>query len=365
MRKIITIVFLSLLFTFFLCSSAYSSTGLGPIASFSAFAVFSNVILAALLLTWIVIHWSNKTTQQNLLFRTVIDAIVIVFGSFSLWFWGRLFYKLTYGDGLWKTVTAGYSFIFYKYRLAIFFIMFALIIYALNKWISSISRIMRYFIHFSLCILLTIGILMVFSTDVAGPVTRLFVNSKELTKIDNSIDYLRWSDLYGLEIDEKSIAASPKYARAYNQIGYHHFYKGEYEKAISDFLKAIDLDPTSVTAYKNISWLLSTCVDQRFRDGLRAIDFIEKAIKERDCINIRKNDLRALTCAESFHVLAAAYAEVGKFAEASTAQKKAISIAKEDGYEALAGSYEKFLESYKNHKPWREKRKRFHRFGGI
>lgn len=367
MYKIIKLTCSSLLFTFLFYSSVFASTGLRAIASFAAFAVYSNVIVAVFLITWFVIHWSNKTTQNRLVYRTIIDTIVIVLGSFSLWFWGKLFFKLSYGDGLWKAITNGYGFIFHTYKIVLFFIFIIVIIYLQNKWISSISRISRYFIHFFLCILSIAGILALFTPNIAGPVTKWFVNYNDLIKIDNPIESVSFNALYGFKIDKK-IALSPDYTRAFNILGYDHFYKGEYEKAISDFLIAIESDPSSVTAYKNISWLLSTCVDERFRDGMRAIDLIEKAIKLRDCRNnSRKASTgRLFTCAESFKVLAAAYAEVGKFEEAITTQKKAISLQKKATSGFLSSRYEqKSLESYKDYKPLRDKGRRFHRFAGI
>jgi hypothetical protein len=57
-----------------------------------------------------------------------------------------------------------------------------------------------------------------------------------------------------------------------------------------------------------------------------------------------------------FDTLAAAYAEAGKFDDAITAQKKAITLLKKEGDpKNLIDRFIERLNSYKDRKPWREK----------
>jgi tetratricopeptide (TPR) repeat protein len=45
-----------------------------------------------------------------------------------------------------------------------------------------------------------------------------------------------------------------------------------YDEAISDYTKAIEINPEYVWAYNTLAWFLATCPDVRYRDGLKAIE---------------------------------------------------------------------------------------------
>ena len=49
----------------------------------------------------------------------------------------------------------------------------------------------------------------------------------------------------------KAIEIDPRYAKAYYNRGFAYFLKGQYEQAISDFTKAIELNPRYADAYIN------------------------------------------------------------------------------------------------------------------
>lgn len=116
--------------------------------------------------------------------------------------------------------------------------------------------------------------------------------------------------------------------------------KGEYDKAMSDYSKSVEIlaAPSNLSA---MAWFLATCPDSKYRDGKKAIEYAKKAIEE-------EKDERQ----DYFNTLAAAYAEEGNFQEAIKAQEKAISLLKEYEEETRA-EYEKRLSSYKAEKPWR------------
>lgn len=344
-----------ILFSTLVSSSVYASTGgLSAIVSLAKFVLATYVALFVLLLIWLAVNWSNKATQQMLFFRTFIDTVIIIFGSFCLWVWGALAYKASYGNGLWRALADGYYF-FYNIRLLLLAILIMLLAYLLNSWLSSSLRVLRYPLHLFICLLMSMGILMLFDSKISGPATKWFVNAAEVSKIDDPFDYIRWSDYYGIVIDHNSAVSHPKITLAYANRGDKFFKEGQYESAISDYTKAIEADPNSVIGYKKLSWLLSTCIDGRYRDGMRALDITEKAIKLRECRNIKLKDSLVASCADLFNVLSAAYAEVNRFEEATTTQEIAILRLKETRYTSLSYIYTSRLESYKDHKPWREK----------
>jgi tetratricopeptide (TPR) repeat protein len=50
---------------------------------------------------------------------------------------------------------------------------------------------------------------------------------------------------------KKAIEILPQYAKAHSNLGYAHFEKGQYDRAIAEFTKAIDIDPLYAKAYNN------------------------------------------------------------------------------------------------------------------
>jgi tetratricopeptide (TPR) repeat protein len=144
----------------------------------------------------------------------------------------------------------------------------------------------------------------------------------------------------------KAIEINPKFIPAYKHLGDAWREKGYYDKAIASYTKAIEIDPNPkyAAAYDSLAWLMATCPESRYRDGKRAVDLAEKALKSRET-------------AARLDILAAACAEVGRFQEAINTQKRAIAKLKQEGNTKLIAECEKHLASYKAGKPWREKRR--------
>ena len=88
---------------------------------------------------------------------------------------------------------------------------------------------------------------------------------------------------------------------------------------------------------------MATCPDARYRDGAKAVELAQKAVE-------------LVPRAFCLDTLAAAYAEVGKFEDAMTTQEKAIALLKkEEGETERLLKLMERLNSYKAHKPWRER----------
>jgi tetratricopeptide (TPR) repeat protein len=116
---------------------------------------------------------------------------------------------------------------------------------------------------------------------------------------------------------------------------------GEYSRAISDYSKALEINPNYVMIYNNYGWLLATCSDVKYRDGLKAVKLAQKAVK------MNENYM-------TLDTLAAAYAEAGRFNDAIRKQEKAIALLKEEDSKTEINYYIERLEYYKAHKPWKE-----------
>jgi tetratricopeptide (TPR) repeat protein len=121
---------------------------------------------------------------------------------------------------------------------------------------------------------------------------------------------------------------------------------GEHLKAVKDYERAINVageneDLSGIL--NNLAWVLATSPNDSIRDGKRAIELSERAVK--------------LTDGKEPHILstlAAGYAEAGDFDKAIEWSTKSVELGKSEEHEQLE-QLEKELESYRKKQPWREK----------
>ncbi len=166
----------------------------------------------------------------------------------------------------------------------------------------------------------------------------------------NSVNYFKRAIVYVVkgeydlaETDlRKAIELSPRYIDAFYLRANVYRVKGEYDLAIADLTRAIELSPKYVDAYNDKAWILATSTDAKYRDGVKAIELAKKAVELSPASYI-------------VDTLAAAYAEAGRFEDAVTTQKRAISLHKNEDRKILSPSeLKEHLKAYKAHKPWRE-----------
>ena len=136
---------------------------------------------------------------------------------------------------------------------------------------------------------------------------------------------------------------------AYNNRGNVYRGKGLYGRAIEDFNKAMELKPGDGLAYNHLAWMLATSPDAVLRNGKRAVELAERAI----VLDWDARNYDIFSWAHNSDTLAAAYAEVGRFEEAISAQLQAIDLLKMEGDENSAANFDRHLEHYRTHKPWR------------
>jgi len=126
-------------------------------------------------------------------------------------------------------------------------------------------------------------------------------------------------------------------AVAYSQLG-------NYESAIQNCNKAIELKPDSADALNNLAWLLVTIGDVSIENVNRAIEYAERACK-----------LAEYKDPSLLDTLAVAYAGAGRFKDAIATAEQALNAAKADGKEKLVGEIEGRLKLYQAGRPYRQK----------
>ncbi len=113
--------------------------------------------------------------------------------------------------------------------------------------------------------------------------------------------------------------------------------------ALAQWEEALRSDPADGNAQANISWVLATALDPSLRDGARAVRLAE---------NITK--LAGGMSPIVLRTLGAAYAENGRFEEATITAEKGRSLAAREGNEALARELAQMADRYRRHQPTRD-----------
>jgi tetratricopeptide (TPR) repeat protein len=153
--------------------------------------------------------------------------------------------------------------------------------------------------------------------------------------LGNALLHSRAIDL-GVMHYKKAIELSPDYAEAHANLGIAYQLQERFADAISEYEKTLVIAPNSVTPRNNLAALLATCPDLSLRNGPRAIQVAQQAVRLSG-----GNDPMAL------RTLAAAFAETGQFAEAVGAAEKALQLAAEQSNDSLSNALQRELEIYR------------------
>jgi tetratricopeptide (TPR) repeat protein len=135
----------------------------------------------------------------------------------------------------------------------------------------------------------------------------------------------------------QAIEINPRYNKAYNNRGIVYRLTGQYNEAISDFNKSIAINALDAEAYNNLAWLLATAGAQGFRNGKKAVELALDACRLSDWRN-----------AEYLDTLAAAYARAGDFDNAVKWQEKVLESSKSFD----TSEFRQRLHFYRERKPW-------------
>jgi Flp pilus assembly protein TadD len=118
---------------------------------------------------------------------------------------------------------------------------------------------------------------------------------------------------------------------------------GQFHDAAAEYRQALASQPDQIEALSNLAWLLATSSDQAARDGSEAVRLAERACK-----------LTGFNQTQPVGVLAAAYAEAGRFSDAVSAAEKALELATKTGDTQSAATNRRLLGLYRAGRAYHE-----------
>src|SRR5262249_46691 len=117
--------------------------------------------------------------------------------------------------------------------------------------------------------------------------------------------------------------------------------KGWVVDAIEQYEEALRLAPENVAAQSNLAWLLATSAEPSLRNGPQAVLLAERASRS-------SGAKRPLV----LRILAAAYAEAGRFSEAAETAHDALQAADDEGNSALSDLLRREIALYESGHPY-------------
>ncbi len=141
----------------------------------------------------------------------------------------------------------------------------------------------------------------------------------------------------------KFLEIEPHNVEARNILGTALIQQGHVKEAIQQWQEALAIEPENGNAASNLAWVFATCPDASIRDGGRAVELAEKAVQ------ISGGQIPMI-----FHILAAAYAENGRFSDAIETAQRGTALANSQGNAGLASELQNNIALYQAGKPLRD-----------
>ena len=142
---------------------------------------------------------------------------------------------------------------------------------------------------------------------------------------------------------QKALEIDPNYISAHFNLANTLLQMGRGDEAVSHLQFVLTIDPDDAEAQKNMAWVLATCPEARIRDGAKAVELAERANQ----LTKGQNPIMVVT-------LAAAYAEVGRFPDATKTAEEALRLANDSGNVALAEGIRGHIQLYRSGHPFRD-----------
>jgi Flp pilus assembly protein TadD len=141
----------------------------------------------------------------------------------------------------------------------------------------------------------------------------------------------------------KSLEIDPRDPETLNNLGNILALSGNVSEAIGQFRRALVIEPNNPLTLNNLAWWLATASDASLRSGAESVALAKKA-----------NQFSGGANPIILHTLAAAYAEAGRFIEASDTARLAEQLALEKKNDALARRLQQEIPRYETRLPMHE-----------
>jgi Flp pilus assembly protein TadD len=115
---------------------------------------------------------------------------------------------------------------------------------------------------------------------------------------------------------QQALALQPNNASTHSQLGQALLQKRRVQEAIDHYQAALALQPDDAYTLNNLAWVLATYPEASARNGPRAVELAQRA-----------EHLSGATNSFILDTLAAAYAEAGRFPEATATAQRALALA--------------------------------------
>jgi Flp pilus assembly protein TadD len=141
----------------------------------------------------------------------------------------------------------------------------------------------------------------------------------------------------------KLLELQPDNMEIHNIVGTVLVQQGRIAEGAEEWQKVLAVEPDNGNAMSNLAWVFATSPDQSVRDGPRAVQLAEQAVR------ISGGRIPIL-----FRTLAAAYAESGRFSEAIQTAQQGIELANGQGNSGLATELQGNIALYQERQPLRD-----------
>ena len=141
----------------------------------------------------------------------------------------------------------------------------------------------------------------------------------------------------------KFLELQPASVEARNTLGTALIQQGHVKEAIDQWQEALAIEPENGNAASNLAWVFATSPEDSIRDGTRAAELGERALR------ISGGKIPMI-----YKVLAAAYAENGRFTDAVETAQRGAELATSQGNPGLAAELESNSALYQSSRPLRD-----------
>jgi cytochrome c-type biogenesis protein CcmH/NrfG len=141
----------------------------------------------------------------------------------------------------------------------------------------------------------------------------------------------------------KLLELQPDNMEVHNIVGTVLVQQGHLAEGVDEWQKVLTVEPDNGNATSNLAWVFATSPDQSIRNGARAVQLAEQAVR------ISGGRIPML-----FRTLAAAYAESGRFPEAIQTAQRGIELANSQGNSGLVAELQGAIALYQEQQPFRD-----------